>query len=126
SDVFSSVDNIITLNERQSDVLIDELNSQIPNDLSFVNDLNGDVNRDDTDNQNHSLEFLSDSYVSNPPNVRSTKASARLSTKASTSLSTSPSHTSTTTTVLDEISDNSSCTSRNQPTKKFPLNYSLP
>ncbi|CAF3397725.1 unnamed protein product, partial [Rotaria socialis] len=75
-----------------------------------VNDLNGDVNRDDTDNQNHSLEFLSDSYVSNPPNVRSTKAS--------TSLSTSPSHTSTTTTVLDEISDNSSCTSRNQPTKK--------
>ncbi|CAF1316320.1 unnamed protein product [Rotaria sordida] len=115
SDVFSSSSNILTLNEKQSDILINEINSNASNNLSFFHDFNIDTEHHVIGNQDHLKVSLSPTNVSNQLNDQSTSSSQFLPTQD---------------TPIDQrihqSLDNSSITSISQSKKKFPLNYMLP
>ncbi|CAF3791531.1 unnamed protein product [Rotaria sp. Silwood1] len=115
SDVFSSSSNILTLNEKQSDILINEINSNASNNLSFFHDFNIDTEHHVIGNQDHLKVSLSTTNVSNQLNDQSSSSSQFL-----------PPQDTTIDQRIHQSLDNSSITSISQSKKKFPLNYVLP
>ncbi|CAF4937179.1 unnamed protein product, partial [Rotaria magnacalcarata] len=115
ADIISSSSNIMTLNDKQSDVLIQEINSNLSNNLSFFHNLSFDTEHVVIDNQDHLNGSLSNSYVSDQLNGQSSSNPTFLP----------PSNVATNETIHRSLY-NSSIISISQPKKIFPLNYVLP
>ncbi|CAF3965569.1 unnamed protein product, partial [Rotaria sp. Silwood1] len=113
--VFSNHNTIMTLNEKQSDILIEQLRTNQSNNLSFFDDFRIDNDNDSIDQQ-HSL----------------TISSSDLNTSSSSfdqipTITTSPlSREVLPDRIINQTSSDSVANSLPQLRKKFPLNYVLP
>ncbi|CAF3580674.1 unnamed protein product [Rotaria sordida] len=113
--VFSNHNTIMTLNEKQSDILIEQLRTNQSNNLSFFDDFRIDNDNDSIDQQ-HSL----------------TISSSDLNTSSSSfdqipTITTSPlSREVLPDRIINQTSSDSAANSLPQLRKKFPLNYVLP
>ncbi|CAF4674660.1 unnamed protein product, partial [Rotaria sp. Silwood2] len=63
--VFSNQNTILTLNEKQSDILIQQLHANQSNNLLFFGDFNIDNDNDDVDQRHHLMIPMSNSNTSN-------------------------------------------------------------
>ncbi|CAF4519098.1 unnamed protein product [Rotaria socialis] len=75
TDMISSSSNIMTLNDKQSDVLIQEINSSVSNNLSFFHNLSFDTEHVVIDNEDHLNGSLSNPYASDQLNGQSSSNS---------------------------------------------------
>jgi hypothetical protein len=114
--VFFHFSKILTLNEKQSDVLIQQLHLNESNDLSFFNAFNIDSEHHDVEQQHQQGISLSSSYTSNQPLDQS------LSNSNCLKIVDVPLQQ-----MIDQSLDNSPTNStKSQSSKKFPLSYVLP
>ena len=111
----SSFSNIVILNEKQSDVLIEEMNSNVSTNVSFFDDFNIDTGYHVVDKQDHLNVSSSNSHVSDQMNGQSSSSS-----------SLAPPPDVATDQTTHQSLDNYSIMSMSQSKNVFPLNYVLP
>ncbi|CAF4645726.1 unnamed protein product, partial [Rotaria socialis] len=129
TDMISSSSNIMTLNDKQSDVLIQEINSSVSNNLSFFHNLSFDTEHVVIDNEDHLNGSLSIPYASDQLNGQSS-SNSYVSDQLNGQSSSNPTFLPPTNVAPDETIHRSLHTSSiisiSQPKKVFPLNYVLP
>jgi hypothetical protein len=104
----------MTLDEKQSDILIQQLQANHSNNLSFLGDFNID-NDDDVDQRHHFMIPMSNSSTSS---LSLDQVSSK--TNSLPFVEVSPNQ------VIDQQSNDSSTSSSSQLRKKIPLSYILP
>ncbi|CAF1458973.1 unnamed protein product, partial [Adineta steineri] len=113
--LFSNHNTIMTLNEKQSDILIEQLRTNQSDNLSFLNDFSIDNSNDSFEQQHRltiaspDLNIASSSFDQAPSKTTSPSFREVLSDR-----------------VINEPSNESVINSSSQLRKKFPLNYTLP